>query len=356
MVNFTILAGGYDVFIAAYSFFAEGSSLTLLNKYPTGPNPSWVTGHPLLKNTIYAVNENAQGALQSFLVDENGVLSHPFSTVPSGGDSPAFTVALTTGEVAVMNYGSGNGRIIPAVGPLLIDSAPNITFTPPPNGVSHPHMTLAFGNELFIPDLGADTIWRLGRDGLLGHYKVHGALPQPQGSGPRHIAIYGDRLFTLHELASTLTVQTIPSDPNTASPLIASVSIIPSDVPAGSKWAAAEILIPEPCDEFPTPYIYVSNRNTGTGLDPRGDTIAIFEHVNVGQPNEGLQLVKQVYTGLEQIRGMEFSPAPSEYLIASGVVGSGGVVMLCRTEQGRNLEIVTRNLDIPTRTSFHWLP
>ena len=87
-------------------------------------------------------------------------------------------------------------------------------------------------------------------------------------------------------------------------------------------------------------------------------TIAIFEHVNQGRPDEGLVLVNQVFTGLDQIRGMEFgneAQRGDEFLMAGGVAGTAGVIVLRRTEGGRNLEIVVRNLDIPTRTSFVWL-
>ncbi|KAF8634767.1 hypothetical protein AX15_000728 [Amanita polypyramis BW_CC] len=352
MVNFTILAGGYSAFIATYLFSPETSTLDLLGKWPTGQDPSWVTAHPRYKNIIYAVNEGPQ-ALQSFIVNEQGELSTAISTVPSGGGAPAFAVALSTGEVAVMNYFGGNGKFIPTVGEIFFDVAPTITFPPPVNGTSHPHMALEYKDEVFVPDLGGDTIWRLGRYAL-GYYRIHGSIPQPKGSGPRHIAIFDDRLYTLHELASTLTVQEIPQMPDGQSPIIADVSITPPNPPMGALFAAAEILIPPPSQEFPTPYIYVSNRNTGV-VDPRGDTIAIFEHVNKGQADEGLQLVQQVYTGLHQIRGMEFGPVPHDYLIASGVSGGAGVLMLRRIEHGRNLEIVARNLDIPTRSSFVWL-
>ena len=86
-----------------------------------------------------------------------------------------------------------------------------------------------------------------------------------------------------------------------------------------------------------------------------GDSIAIFEHVNRGEPDEGLVLVKHVFTGLQQIRGMEFGSAEQEFLIAGGSVGATGVVVLRRTENGRNLEIVARNTDAPILTSFVWL-
>jgi hypothetical protein len=141
--------------------------------------------------------------------------------------------------------------------------------------------------------------------------------------------------------------------------MFATASIIPSESPAGALWAAAEILIPRPSERFPTPYIYVSNRNKGTQTT-LGDSIAIFEHVNHGQPNEGLVLVKQVFTGLHQIRGMEFGNAEQgceEFLIAGGDAGAngGGVVVLRRTEGGRNLEILARNTDIPSRSTFVWI-
>jgi hypothetical protein len=175
-----------------------------------------------------------------------------------------------------------------------------------------------------------------------------------------------DRLFTLHETASTLTVQAIPSEPNGTSTILSDLTTFPSDQPEGSIFAAAEILIPKPTKRFPTPYIYVSNRNIGTAHDPRGDTVAIFELVNKGTKDEKLQLVNQVFTGLDQIRGMEFGPADrggEEFLITAGIagqdrsraVGNGGTVVLKRTQGGRDMEAVARNTDIPTRATFIWL-
>ena len=71
-------------------------------------------------------------------------------------------------------------------------------------------------------------------------------------------------------------------------------------------------------------------------------------------------MVKQIYTGLDQIRGMEIGPADErggeEYLIASGSAGTAGVIVFRRTEGGRNLELVAQNLDMAIRTSFVWLP
>jgi 6-phosphogluconolactonase (cycloisomerase 2 family) len=104
------------------------------------------------------VNEASTGALQSYEINTNGTLSGAFDTVSTGGSIPAFAAALSTGEVAVMNYNSGNGRIVPtSSSPLdFDDSVPEITFpltSTSPSAVSHPHMALEHNNEVLVPDL-----------------------------------------------------------------------------------------------------------------------------------------------------------------------------------------------------------
>lgn len=155
-------------------------------------------------------------------------------------------------------------------------------------------------------------------------------------------------LYVLHELASTLTQQILPSPPNGTTPLIANMSILPSTYPSGSDFHAAEILLTEVSPNFPKPYIYVSNRNTGN-VDPRGDTIAIFEI----EPK--LRLVTQFYTGLDQIRGMQLGGPEKEFLIAAGVAGDAGTIVMKRIDGGTNLQIVAQNTEIAQRSSFVWL-
>ncbi|KAK0452638.1 Lactonase, 7-bladed beta-propeller-domain-containing protein [Armillaria borealis] len=351
MVNFTILAGGYDLFIAAYLFNSNASSLSLIGQYPSGPNPSWISLHPTNKSILYATNEITEGAVQSFTVMPNGVLSEAVETVPSGGDTPAFVGVLSTGQVTVMNYVGANGRIIPTTDTPLDfdDTAGIISFPIPDGGASNPHMALEYGSEVLVPDLGGDTVWRLKENGSPGNWKIIGSIAQPAGSGPRHIAVEGDLLFTLHQTTSTLTVQKIPSLDTKTAPLLANVSIVPPDPPFNASFAAAELLIPKTSERFPVQYIYASNRNMGEA-DERGDTIAIFQYVG-GK----LELVTHVYTGLDQVRTMEFGGEDSEYLVAGGVARNGSVAVFRRVDEGRNLEEIVRNIDLPVRVSFVWL-
>lgn len=173
------------------------------------------------------------------------------------------------------------------------------------------------------------------------------------GSGPRHAAIQDDILITLHELSSTITSQRIPPLGQNNSDIISGLSIVPEDRAAlqGTKFAAAEVLIPPPNAAFPSTLVYASNRNTGTNVDPRGDSIAVLTLDTDGK----LQITNQFFTGLEQVRGMQFGGPDNRFLVASGVVGDGGVVVFERVGQGADFVQVASNKDIPNLTSFVWV-
>ena len=75
----------------------------------------------------------------------------------------------------------------------------------------------------------------------------------------------------------------------------------------------------------------------------------------VFQVEPELRILNYVYTGLDQIRGMMIGGPNDEYIIAGSYAGTAGVAMFKRIEGGRNLKLVARNADYPTRTSFVWL-
>ncbi|KAJ6618136.1 Lactonase, 7-bladed beta-propeller-domain-containing protein [Mycena sp. CBHHK59/15] len=386
MVNFTILAGGFASFIATYVFDSDAGTLSLTQQTETGTNPSWIASHPQNLSILYAVNElNPGGNLQSFTVDPTGGLLN-VDNVTTGGNGPTFTVMLSTGEVTAMNFGSPNCSFVATVpdDPLHFErDSPVISFPVPAGAPSNPHMSLEFNDEVLVPDLGGDKIWRIVRDGPPGNFAVQGQIDVDKGTGPRHIAIHDNILFTVHETASTLTAQRIPAAPNgTALPLLANVTTIPADALVGSKFAAAEILISTPTAAFPSPLIYVSNRNINPNVtDPRGDTIAIFEFVNGtdagGNATDSssaarrrslmrhvrrqdadacaaLRLVAQIPTGLQQIRSMALGRVDDggdEFIIA-GANTEGGVAVFQRVDGGRNLTLAARNLELGNRTSF----
>ncbi|KAG9311399.1 hypothetical protein JVU11DRAFT_8510 [Chiua virens] len=354
MVNFTVLAGGFDAYITSYLFNTNTNTLTFLNQYSTGGSPSWINSHPTNKSILYAVNEKSpDGAVQSFTIGTEGSITLR-DTFSSGGNSPTYCAGLSTGQVAVTNYVSGTARVIPTEGdPLYFSNDSSIWTFPVP--------ITAFLPDYFIP-FGVSLVHRVTTrsgdfgevNGNPGNYAVHGEIQHPIGSGPRHIRIRDNMLYALHELIKHPHLY--KRSPPTLTALLRFSQTFPSFhliPPAGSSFAAAEILIPEPTAEYPTPFIYTSNRNTGV-QDPRGDTIAIFENVN-----NTLVLRNQVYTGLDQIRGImsgeQAGFGGEAYIVAAGFAGTAGVKVFRRTECGANLEEVAVNMVIPTRTSFIWL-
>ncbi|KAH8109447.1 putative isomerase YbhE [Phellopilus nigrolimitatus] len=350
MVNFTLLAGGYTSFVSTYVFNSDTNVLSLTGQSTTGANPSWIALHPTNKSILYAVNEDSPGELQSFTINESGLLSNVVSTVPSGGDAPAFTAPLSSGQVAIMNYNTGNGKIIPTTtDPLHFNASSElITF---PASVSHPHMAVQNGDEVLVPDLGADKIWRLVQSSpeTPGTWEIQGFIQQPTGSGPRHIALKDGYLYTLHELSSTLTSQLLPAAPNGTSSLIANFSIVPPDPPSGAAFAGGEIVIPAVSPSLSGSFVLTSNRNTGT-QDPKGDAITVFSAGPAGE----LELFDYVFTGIDQIRGMHLFGDEDRYVIAGGVAGEAGVLVYERTGSGGNLTLLAQNTEVPTRTSFVW--
>lgn len=354
MVKLNILAGGNIAFIASYLFDSVDKTLTLIQQNPSGQNPSWIERSIVNPSILYAVNEVEAGAIQSFTIFDNGTLSGAISTTSTGGNGPAHVFASPDGEVSAMNFGGGNGAVVKTTNNGSAFGDPTVITFPVvgSSGVSHPHETIQLENELLVPDLGGDTIWRLVPD-QGGTFSIGGEIMQPAGSGPRHAAIHNDILVTVHELSNAITSQRIPPLGQNSSDLISSLSIVPEDQAAlqGASFAAAEVLIPPPNQVFNSTLVYASNRNIGKTSDPRGDSIAVLSLAADGT----LQIVNQFFTGLQQVRGMQFGGPDDRFLVASGVVGNGGVMVFERVGRGDQFTQVASNQDIPNLTSFVWV-
>jgi len=378
MVSYTLLAGGYTSFITSLLFSPDASppSLTVQSTYPAGDSPSWMEISPVNKSIVYATNEVTVGAYLSFLVSDpsTGAIQQ-IESISSGGNGPAFATPLkksdgTADQAAILNYNSGNMQFVSLESDLVhfasSDGSPqSITFTPPAgssgNGSSHPHFALQHDEEVFICDLGSDEIWRLspsststGQSSTTTAYEITGSIPQPQGSGPRRAAIFNSTIYTLHELDNSLTQQDIPTSTSSSSaPVISSLSIVPqnvTDAGLNGTYAGGELLFPPSSANFTTPFLYASNRNTAASPPPEGDSIAIFSL-------NPLTLVGQVYTGLNQLRGMALFGEQNEFLVVGGLVGNGGVVVYERTDGGKSLKEIARSTDTNAlgRSTFVWV-
>ncbi|CAE7131687.1 unnamed protein product [Rhizoctonia solani] len=347
---YKLLVGGYATTIATLLFNPTSSSLSNIATTSAGISPTWITIHPTNKSLVYATQEWTPGSILSFVVQQSGQLTK-VSSIASGGGSPAHAIVTSDGkEFIAMNYMGGNGINIP----LKADKAyfgtpyPIIAFNgsgPNPNrqDASHPHQVVEYGSEYLVPDLGVDKVWRLTKTSS-GALVNSGYIQQPAGSGPRHIVIKGTTLYTLHELSSTLTQQTIPQlGSTTQPPVTASVSIAPPDSPNPSALSAAELLLSPVSSAFPTQYLYATNRGDSS------DAVAI-----VDISGNTIKIIKHVRTGVNYARGAAFSPGDGKYLAVAGQ-NSGDVAIFERINGGTDLKQIARVSGLTQPTSVNWL-
>jgi len=155
----------------------------------------------------------------------------------------------------------------------------------------------------------------------------------------------GDNVYTILELTSFVAAHKVPPLPAEPTFLI-STPTKRNPLPYPNDMLAAEILIPTPNEQFPDSYLYVSNRNDPS---PEGDTISIFSI-----EDDTLDLISEVPTGLNHVRGMAFGGPNFEWLIAGGTKG-GGVKVFQRVEGGKSLKQVAHDPNVQYPTGFAWL-
>ncbi|KEP45857.1 lactonase, 7-bladed beta-propeller [Rhizoctonia solani 123E] len=347
---YKLLVGGYAATIATLLFSPESSSLSIIATSPAGINATWITTHPTNKSVVYATQEASPGSILSFVVEESGQLTQTGSALTGGAGPPHMIITSNGKEAIAMNYNGGNGTNIP----LEADKAhfgtpfPAVAFNgssinPDRQESSHPHQVIEYGNEYLVPDLGVDKIWRLTKSSS-GALQNSGYIQQPAGSGPRHVVTRGTTLYTLHEIASTLTQQNIPPLGSATQPDIsASISIVPPNSTNPQSYLASELLLSPVSSAFPTQYLYAMNRGDSS------DAIAI-----VSIAKHTLEIVAHIRTGVNFARGVALSHGGGKYLAVAGQY-SGDLAIFERTNEGVGLKEIARVSGLTQPTSVAWL-
>jgi len=350
---YRILAGSYTNEIYTLDFDPSSSSLASVTATTVGYHPSWIACHPGDHSLIFAALEEREGKVVAVKFGENGE-GIGLGQSSSGGADPC-SVLVTADELIIGNYSSGTVVSLPiSTQPpcfpecefdivQLSGSGPNTER----QQSSHPHQAILHPEreELLVPDLGADKVWRFSKNDT-GKWEVRGCVQYQPGSGPRHVAFFDGMLYTLTELTNTVTAHQLPPLPS--EPTLTHVtSTLSRPSLAPGVMFAAEILVSDLNKTFPEPYLYVSNRDDPS---PEGDTIAIFSLDDKEKP----RLVQEVRTGLKHVRGMVFGGPDDKWLIAGGV-NEGGVKVFERVEGGKNLRIVSQNDSIKAPTTFIWM-
>jgi len=356
-----ILVGGYTDSVSVLVFDPTTTPPTLKVESQTkvGQNPSWVGRHPTRNDLAAATLEGDPGNLALLKINsESDGAVKVLQRVSTQGADPCHIEWLQD-EVIVSNYSGSNVFFAPFTSntssPLDETASKHISFEGTGPCVarqekSHPHQAYLHPTreELLIPDLGADKIWRLLKEG--GVWTVRGSVEFEKGHGPRHLLVHEDILYTVGELTATLHAHNLPPLPAPAT-LIKYIDTLESPLPSGNlDWLPAEVLISTPSSISP-PLIYVSNRNEP---HPEGDAIAIYTPSS--QTSETpFAKVGMFRTGLDSTRGMMFS-ADGKYLVIGGGT-KGGVKVFERLKDALIPKQVAalEGEGVEKPTSFVWL-
>ncbi|EJD37020.1 3-carboxy-cis,cis-mucoante lactonizing enzyme [Auricularia subglabra TFB-10046 SS5] len=405
-----IAVGGYTDALTVLSFSAHEKKLVPASAIGS-TNASWLVPHPSAKDVWFTTSEVDPGFVR--VLQFEGLEGKVLNEVATGGVHPTHIALTPDGkELFVANYSSGDVSVLPVLAqapylgapsqPLIAfaytspaPGEPQAAFNPGRQESSHPHQVLPLENEVLVPDLGSDKVWRLHKTD--GQWAVAGFIPFPRGSGPRHALVLGDKLYTLCELSLQLAVHTLRPLTESAehiaslptletetapkkkkkgvllpSAIAFTSSLPPTPAPEETDAAnkdlaqpiepegvseppppplAAEILAPPPLTEDNgVQYIYVSNRNEPS---PLGDSIAVFT------PHPDFKLVRRVHTGVQHLRGLNFSPGGAKFLALAGQNG-GGVKIFERLPGGYLKELDGASVQegeggITKTTSVTWL-
>ncbi|KAI0827778.1 putative isomerase YbhE [Trametes gibbosa] len=354
---YRILVASYANEIYTLAFDPEAPSLKLVSTITVGHHPSWLTPHPKDRSIVFTGLEQSDGKIVALKYDAEG-RGAVIGETPSEGADPCAILALET-ELIIGNYSSGRFVAVSITTETSgIFGSPSSTIQFDGMGpnkerqeASHPHQVIQHPtrDEVLVPDLGTDQTRRLVRDAS-GKWVERGAVSYKAGSGPRHVAFYEDVLYTALELTSEVSAHRFPPLPSepTLLDLIPTMRT-PPPPPASAEMLAAEILLPQPNASFPTPYLYVSNRNDPS---PEGDIISILSPASEASGGK-IGCVAEVRSHLKHLRGMEFGGADGRWLIAGGVFG-GGVRVFERVDGGRDLKEVAE-IALAAPTGFLWL-
>ncbi|TDC03149.1 lactonase family protein [Nonomuraea longispora] len=219
--------------------------------------PSFLAAHPTLP-VLYAVGELERGWLTAYTMGEEGL--RPLDERPSEGDSPCHVAVDPTGTLlAAANYGDGTAVLYHLDSRGAFEGEPIVLrhegSGPDPDRQAGPHAHEAVFHDglLHVSDLGTDEIRRYRPDGT----PLEPITMEP-GTGPRHFAFAGSRLYVAGELAGTVTL--LEGERRT---------VVPASGRQGEN-APSHL-------ELAVGYVYVANRGPDTITVLRDDLSVVAE-------------------------------------------------------------------------------
>lgn len=187
-------------------FDSKTGSLTNLQLAVATQSPSFITYSPNRK-FLYAVNESLEGFVTAYKIQENGLLKF-LNKVNSNGKNPCHISLNKQGTKAVVsNYSGGSASIFNISRDGKLQEASQIFNYNTEDKKSHAHSAQFFKDELFVADLGMNTLYqyKLKND---NYELVSPGIVEMEGNpGPRHFTITknGLYIYIINEYGSSVT-------------------------------------------------------------------------------------------------------------------------------------------------------
>jgi 6-phosphogluconolactonase len=203
-----VYVSGYSPQIAVMTLDLVSGQLTPKTTLPITGSPSFLA-IDLPRHHLFAVNEQANGQVESFVIDpQSGALTH-LNDVASGGNGPAHVSVDATGKwLFAANYGDG----VIAVLPIQPDGSLTGTSSTLSAGANAHQMIADASNKfVFVPCKGADYVAQYTFNATTGSLGANPHFNTAAGSGPRHLAFHpnGTFAYLIAENASTMSAYSI---------------------------------------------------------------------------------------------------------------------------------------------------
>lgn len=187
-------------------FNTKTGELTNLKLATATNNPSFIAYSPD-KQYLYAVNENSEGSVSSFKVEESGLLQF-LNKVSSHGAAPCHITLNKKGNKAVVsNYTGGSAAIYTISKDGKIEEAfQKMNFTTKYK-ISHAHSAQFYKDELFIADLGTNSVYPYILKNDKYELENRNLVKMTGNPGPRHLAITknGQFVYIINEYGGSVT-------------------------------------------------------------------------------------------------------------------------------------------------------
>jgi 6-phosphogluconolactonase len=187
-------------------FDTDTGELNDLRLVATIENPSFIAYSPN-KKYLYATDEG-NSTVSSFKIEDNGMLKF-INKVKSFGGAPCHISINQKGNKAVVsNYVGGNMALYDINKDGSLNQASQVFNHNTTEQKSHAHSAQFINNELFVADLGRNTMYLYEKGGN-NNYKLKDSsiIKMTENAGPRHFTLTKDGkfIYVINEYASTVT-------------------------------------------------------------------------------------------------------------------------------------------------------